>query len=74
METGMKLMKKYSSYGRVLILPMRNGNNKGGKENGSYIRGVLILPMRNGNHQIVLKYLRKNLVLILPMRNGNTLR
>jgi len=56
----------------VLILPMRNGNNK----KSGVIKPplyVLILPMRNGN--FITPFNIKCLwyfVLILPMRNGNT--
>ena len=42
--------KNIEIQGKVLILPMRNGNNVYSRK-CRYIYSVLILPMRNGNRQ-----------------------
>ena len=74
METNEK-GTSYETRKKVLILPMRNGNDL---ENLRRIiqEVVLILPMRNGNFIQYNPYLaeRERFVLILPMRNGNIKR
>ena len=54
----------------VLILPMRNGNERFLVAFQNTV-SVLILPMRNGNSKIFSPNSFNIFVLILPMRNGN---
>mgnify|MGYP006989491755 CR=1 FL=1 len=59
-----------SNFNEVLILPMRNGNDRL-FWNRIFEFCVLILPMRNGNKKISETFDEIREVLILPMRNGN---
>jgi len=68
-----KKNKKNKEVTKVLILPMRNGNEMRRKNIFENIKIVLILPMRNGNSLVNTNQYLFLFVLILPMRNGNGL-